>query len=104
MTVEVTIRHLGRTTQARARGGKPQLKKLRDALLLKGFALVSETDDSVELRRRAYVTQDDWPMRVIARREGQECDIRYFCFIPWGWIAGFAAMMWLVLPLSLIHI
>ncbi|MGB2681069.1 MAG: hypothetical protein WBE39_07110 [Candidatus Competibacter sp.] len=100
MTVEVAIRHLGRTTQATVRGGKPQLKKLRDALLLKGFVLVSETDDRLELRRRAHVTQDEWPMRVSARCEGQRCEIDYFLFIPWGWIAGFTALMWLVLPFA----
>lgn len=100
MTAEVTIRHLGRLTRATARGGKPQLKKVRDALVLKGFVPVSETDDGFDLRRRAHVTQDDWPMRVKARCEGQRCEIDYFLFIPWGWIAGFTALMWLVLPFA----
>lgn len=100
MTAEVTIRHLGRTTQASARGGKPQLKKLRDALLLKGFVLESETEDGFDLRRRAHVTQDEWPMRVSARCQGQQCEIRYGLFIPWGWIVGFTVLMWLVLPFA----
>lgn len=100
MAVELAIRHLGRMTQATVRGGDTQLKKLRNALLLKEFRIVAEQENLLELRRRAHLTQDDWPMRVIVRRDGSQFDIRYCLYVPWGWIAGFVAMMLLVLPFA----
>lgn len=100
MTVDLTIRHLGRMTQATVRGGDVQFKHFRNALLLKNFVVAAERENFLELRRRAYLTQDDWPMRVIVRRDGNRFDIRYFLYIPWGWIAGFVTLMLLVLPFA----
>ena len=65
MALELTIRHLGRMTQATVRGGDAQLKKLRNALSLKEFRVIVERENRLELRRRAYLTQDDWPMRCV---------------------------------------
>jgi hypothetical protein len=100
MAPELTIRHLGRMTQATVRGGDAHLKKLRNALLLKDFVVAAESEERLEMRRRAYLTQNDWPMRVVVRRDGNRFDIRYFLFIPWGWIAGFTFLMLLVLPFA----
>jgi hypothetical protein len=41
---------------------------------------------------------DDWPMRVVIRREGDQFEIRYWLCIPWAWIAGFVALIMIVLP------
>lgn len=100
MAAELMIRHLGRMTQATVQGGDAQLKKLRNALLLKGFVIAAERENVLELRRRAYLTQDDWPMRVIVRRDGNQFEIAYFLYIPWGWIVAFAFLMLLVLPFA----
>ncbi|MCB1794876.1 MAG: hypothetical protein KDJ70_10705 [Candidatus Competibacteraceae bacterium] len=56
-----------------------RFKKFRAALLLKGFAVASERDDRLDLRRRAYLLQDDWPMRVSVRRDGNRFEVDY-CF------------------------
>lgn len=100
MASELTIHHLGRMTQATARGGDAQWKKLRGALLLKEFRVIAEQENRLELRRRAYLMQDDWPMRVRVRRDGARFEIDYFLFIPWGWIFGFVFLMLLVLPFA----
>jgi hypothetical protein len=100
MAAELMIRHLGRVTQATVQGGDAQLKKLRNALLLKDFIISAERENVLELRRRAYLTQDDWPMRVIVRRDGNQFEIDYYLYIPWGWIAGFTVLMLLVLPFA----
>jgi hypothetical protein len=100
MAAELMIRHLGRMTQATVQGGDAQLKKLRNALLLKDFVIAAERENVLELRRRAYLTQDDWPMRVIVRRDGNQFEIDYYLYIPWGWIAGFTVLMLLVLPFA----
>jgi hypothetical protein len=100
MAAELMIRHLGRMTQATVQGGDAQLKKLRNALLLKDFIISAERENVLELRRRAYLTQDDWPMRVIVRRDGNQFEIDYYLYIPWGWIAGFTVLMLLVLPFA----
>ena len=89
MADELTIHHLGRLTRATARGGDAQLKKLRNALLLKNFVIAAERENVLEFRRRAYLTQDDWPMRVIVRRDGPQFEIDCYLYIPWGWIAAF---------------
>lgn len=39
-------------------------------------------------------------MRVIVQRKGNQFEIRYFLCIPWGWIASFVFLMWLVLPFA----
>jgi len=100
MTDELTIRHLGRLTRATMRGGDAQLKKLRNALLLKNFSIVAERENLLEFRRRAYLTQDDWPMRVIVRRDGAQFEIDCYLYIPWGWIGAFTVLMFLVLPFA----
>lgn len=100
MAVELTVRHWGRMSQVTVRGNEAQRKKLRDALLLKDFIVVTESDERLEMRRRASITQDDWPMRVIVRCDSHQFDIRYFLFIPWGWIVSFVVLMWLVLPFA----
>jgi hypothetical protein len=100
MAAELMIRHLGRVTQATVQGGDAQLKKLRNALLLKDFIISAERENVLELRRRAYLTQDDWPMRVIVRRDGNQFEIDYYLYIPWGWIAAFTVLMLLVLPFA----
>ncbi len=100
MKAELTIRHLGRMTRATTRGGDAQLRKFRDALLLKNFTVASERDDRLELRRRAYLLQDDWPMRVSVRRDGNRFEIDCWLFIPWGWIAGLSFFTWLALPFA----
>ncbi len=100
MADELTIRHLGRLTRATGRGGDAQLKKLRNALLLKEFRITIERDNVLELRRRAHLTQDDWPIRVIIRRDGSQFEIDYYLYIPWGWIVAFTVLMFLVLPFA----
>ncbi len=98
MKTELTIRHLGRMTQATVRGGDAQLKKFRNALLLKDFVLTSESEERLTFRRRAYMLHDDWPMRVVIRREGNQFEIRYWLCIPWAWIVGFVALIMIALP------
>ncbi len=100
MTLELTIRHLGRMTRATVRGGDAQLKKLRNALSIKEFRVIVERENRLELRRRAYLTQDDWPMAVVVRRAGNEFDIRYCLYIPWGWIVGLVLLALVVLPFA----
>ena len=100
MATEVIIQHQGRMTQATVTGGDAQLKKLRNALLLKDFVIAAERENALELRRRAYLSQDDWPIRVSIRRNGQQMDIRYFLYIPWGWISGFVVLALLILPFA----
>ena len=100
MTAELTIRHLGRMTRATARGGDAQLKKFRNALLLKEFRVVAEQENRLEFRRRAFLLQDDWPMRVTIHRDGPQFEIDYSLLIPWGWIVGFVVLMLLVLPFA----
>ncbi len=39
-------------------------------------------------------------MRVSIHRDGRQFDIRYFHYIPWGWIASFVVLMLLVLPVA----
>lgn len=100
MAIEPTIQHLGRMTQATVQGGDAQLKKFRNALLVNNFFIVAENETRLEARRRAYITQDDWPMRVIVQRNGRQFDIRYFLFIPWGWIIALVFLSLLVLPFA----
>ncbi|MCP5159388.1 MAG: hypothetical protein H6975_08180 [Gammaproteobacteria bacterium] len=100
MKSELTIQHLGRTTRATVRGGDAQLKKLRHALLLKNFIITTEHKNRLELRRRAYLLQDDWPMQVSIRRDGAQLEIDYYLLIPWGWIVGLSFLTWLVLPFA----
>ena len=100
MKAELSIRQLGRLTRATAQGGDAQFKNLRNALLLKNFVIAAERENVLELRRRAYVTQDDWPMRVIVRRDGAQFEIDYYLYIPWGWIGAFTVLMFLVLPFA----
>ena len=100
MNAELTIRHLGRQTRATVRGNDAQLKKFRDALLLKEFRLSSERDGRLELRRRAFLLQDDWPMRISIRRENGQFQIDYWNFIPWGWIIGLVFLILVVLPFA----
>lgn len=100
MADELTIHHRGRLTQATAHGGDPQLKKFRNALLLKQFRITVERENLLEFRRRAYLTQDDWPMRVTVRRDGARFKIDYYLYIPWGWIGAFTVLMVLVLPFA----
>jgi len=88
MPSELTIRHLGRMTQATIQGGDAHLKKFRNALLLKEFRIVAERENEWKLRRRAYLLQDDWPVEVRIRREGRQFEIDYYLSIPWGWIGG----------------
>ena len=100
MNAELTIRHLGRKTRATVRGGDAQLKKFRDALLLKEFRLSSERDGRLELGRRAFLLQEDWPMWVSIRRENGQFQIDYWNFIPWGWIIGLVFLILVVLPFA----
>ncbi|MDG4549922.1 MAG: hypothetical protein P9F19_17815 [Candidatus Contendobacter sp.] len=100
MASELTIRHLGRVTRATAQGGDAGLKKFRNALLLKDFIIAAERENLLEFRRRAYLRQDDWPMRVIVRRDDAQFEIDCYLYIPWGWIIAFTVLMWLVLPFA----
>lgn len=77
-----------------------RFKKFRAALLLKEFRVVSEQDGQLDLRRRAYLLQDDWPMKVSIRRDGNHFEVDYCLFIPWGWIAGLSVFTWLALPFA----
>jgi hypothetical protein len=88
MLSELTIHHQGRMTRATVRGGEAQLKKFRNALLLKEFRIVAERENEWKLRRRAYLLQDDWPVEVRVRREDREFKMDYYLSIPWGWIGG----------------
>lgn len=100
MAADLTIQHLGRMTRVVARGREANLKKLRNALLLKEFRVVAERENRLVLRRRAYVLQDDWPMTVVVDRDGDRFDIRYSLFIPWGWIVGLVFLTLVVLPFA----
>lgn len=100
MVTELTIHHSGRMTRATVTGGDAQLKKLRNALLLKDFVIAAERENVLELRRRAYLSQDDWPIRINIRHNGHQIDICYFLYIPWGWISGFVLLALLVLPFA----
>ena len=100
MADELTIHHLGRLTRATAHGGDAQLKKFRNTLLLKEFRIAVERENRLEFRRRAYLTQDDWPMRITVRRDGARFEIDYYLYIPWGWIGAFTVLMFLVLPFA----
>ena len=100
MAAELAIQHQGRRTHATARGGEVQWKKIRNALLLKEFRVVSEDGQRIDLQRRAYLSQDDWPMQVRLRRQGRQLEIDYALYIPWGWIAAFTVLMFLVLPFA----
>lgn len=100
MTDELAICHRGRLTRATVRGNDAQLKKLRNALFLKEFSIAAERENLLEFRRRAYLTQDDWPMRVIVRRSGSQFEVDYYLYIPWGWIGAFTVLMFLVLPFA----
>jgi hypothetical protein len=96
----LTIQHLGRLSRMTVRGSDAQLKKLRNALLLKDFVVALEHENGLELRRRAYLLQDDWPMRVSIRQDGARFEIDYYQFIPWGWIVGLVFLTWIVLPFA----
>ncbi len=98
MKSELTIRHLGRVTRATVDGSHAQLKKFRDALLLKEFVLVSEKENQIILRRRAFLLHDDWPIRVVINRDGKHFEIDYCMAIPWGWIIGLTFFMLAILP------
>ncbi len=100
MAADLTIQHLGRMTRAVVQGREANLKKLRNALLLKEFRVVAERENRLVLRRRAYVLQDDWPMTVVVDRDGDRFDIRYSLFIPWGWIVGLVFLALVVLPFA----
>ncbi|MDS4025901.1 MAG: hypothetical protein RKO25_02750 [Candidatus Contendobacter sp.] len=100
MTDELAIRHRGRLTRATVRGNDAQLKKLCNALLLKEFRIAAKRENLLEFRRRAYLTQDDWPMRVIVRCDGSQFEVDYYLYIPWGWIGAFTVLMFLVLPFA----
>ena len=100
MATELTIHHLGRITRATVTGSDKQLRQFRNALLLKEFRIVAERENVWELRRRAYVLQDDWPAQVTIRRNGAQLEIDYNLCIPWGWIAGLGFLTWVVLPFA----
>ena len=100
MATDLMIQHTGRITQATVTGNDAGLKRFRNALLLKDFVIAAERENTLELRRRAYLSQDDWPIRVSIHRNGQQMDIRYFLYIPWGWISGFVVLALLVLPFA----
>ena len=97
---ELTIEHLGRITRATGRCSDAQLRKFRNALLLKEFRIVSEQENAWELRRRAYLLQDDWPVQIKIRRNGAQFEIDYYLSIPWGWIAGLGFLTWIALPFA----
>ena len=100
MATDLMIRHTGRMTLATVTGNDAGLKRFRNALLLKDFVIAAERENALELRRRAYLTQDDWPIRIKIHRDGTRIDVRYFLYVPWGWISGFVAMALLVLPFA----
>lgn len=100
MHAELTFCHLGRLTRATVQGGDAQLKKFRNALLLKEFRIVAERENEWEFRRRAYLLQDDWPVQVKIRRNGAQFEIDYYLSIPWGWIAGLGFLTWIALPFA----
>ena len=100
MPSELTIHHLGRMTRATVRGNDAQLKKFRNALLLKEFRVVTERENEWELRRRAYLLQDDWPVQVSIRRNGAQWEIDYYLSIPWGWISGLFFLTLVALPFA----
>ena len=100
MPSELTIHHLGRITRATVQGSEAQLKKFRNALLIKEFRVVTERENTWELRRRAYLLQDDWPVQVSIHRNGAQWEIDYYLSIPWGWIAGLGFLTWVALPFA----
>ncbi len=96
----LTIQHRRRLTRINLQGNDAGLKRFRDALLLKDFIVTHEQADRLELRRRAYLSQDDWPMRISIRRDGRQFEIDCYLFIPWGWIAIFTFLMFMILPFA----
>lgn len=101
MTTALTIQHLGRVSRAHFTATDGQIKKLRNALLIKEFRVVSETADSWKLRRRAYVMQDDWPVQVTISRSGRhEWQIDYALSVPWAWIISLCFLSIMVWPFA----
>lgn len=100
MANELMVQHRRQLTRIQVSGNDAGLRKFRDALLLKDFVVTREQSDRLELRRRAYLSQDDWPMRVSVRRAGPRFEIDYYLYIPWGWIVMFTVLMFLVLPFA----
>lgn len=100
MADELTVQHRRQLTRINLPGSDAGLRKFRDALLLKDFIVTREQPDRLELRRRAYLSQDDWPMRVSVRRDGPRFEIDCYLYIPWGWIAIFTFLMFMVLPFA----
>ena len=100
MSAELTISHWGRVSRATVQGNDVQVKKFRNALLLKDFRLVTESENTWEFRRRAYLLQDDWPVQVCIHREGRRVEIEYYLFIPWSWISGLCFLTLVVLPFA----
>ncbi|HRY16960.1 MAG TPA: hypothetical protein P5149_01030 [Candidatus Competibacteraceae bacterium] len=100
MAIELIIHHLGRLSRATVRGGDTQSKKFINSLLLNDFIITAERENHLELRRRAYLLQDDWPMRVNIYRNGSEFQIDYYLCIPWSWIAGLTFLTWVALPFA----
>jgi|JRYG01.1.fsa_nt_gb hypothetical protein len=100
MASELTIHHRGRTTRALVQGGDAQLKRLRNALLLKEFRVTAERENHLQFRRRAYLLQDDWPVQVTIRRDGPRFEIDYSLLVPWSWIGGLIFLALVALPFA----
>jgi hypothetical protein len=98
MTNELKVHHSGRVTQLLVKGSDIQFRRFRRLLLINDFIVVFENNERLEMRRRAYVMHDDWPIRLTVKRDSNHFDIRYFLFIPWSWIISFSILIFLILP------
>lgn len=80
------------------KGSARQLETFRASLLAAEFVVRRQDEEWLEFYRKARVFKDDWPMSVRIRRRNGRFEIQCAMFIPWSWIASFAALAIVFLP------
>ncbi len=94
----IALEHRGRMSVAVVSGTARQLNIFRKSLLQEEFIVRKQDGECLEFYRKARVLKDDWPMSVRMRRCDGRLEIECAMFIPWSWIALFAALAILFLP------
>lgn len=92
--------HRGPMSVATATATKQQLDAFRNALLKEAFVLKGQSPHYMEFYRRPRVFQDDWPMTLRIEQRNRELEVRCWMFIPWSWIAIFALLIVIFLPVA----